>query len=232
MHALSLKHWNTLKRKENKLENEIIVYGHNTLRTLRVHWILNELSIPYQYMKVLPDSEYSRSDEYKRINLTGKIPSLKIDGIYLFESAAICLYLTERFGDKNNAPSLGSLERAKLYQWCFFAMTELDAHTLYVINKHGGSLKEKYGKSEVAVKTAMEGFETQITKVENELKDGRKFIIGDNFSVADILLGTCIESAIRLKTYVPLNTPFICIEYWERLKKREAFIKAYSLNTR
>lgn len=214
------------------MENEIILYGHNTLRTLRVHWMLNELSIPYQSVKVLPDSEYSKSDEYKRINLTGKIPSLKIDGIYLFESAAICLYLSERFGDKSNIPTLDSIDRARLYQWCFYAMTELDAHTIYVIIKHGGVLKERYGVSEVAVKTAKEGFEKQITKAENELADGKEFLLGDNFSVTDILLGTCIESAIRLKAYVPLNIPSICIEYWERLKIREAFIKAFKLNTR
>ena len=230
MHVLSLKHWNTSERKE--MENEIVLYGHNTLRTLRVHWILNELSIPYQSVKVLPDSEYSKSDEYKKINLTGKILSLKIDGIYLFESAAICLYLTERFGDKNTIPVLGTIERARLYQWCFFVMTELDAHTLYILSKHGGALKERYGASEVAVKTAREGFETQITKVENELKDGREFLLGDTFSVADILLGTCIESATRLKSYVAINTPSICIKYWERLKYREAFIKAFNLNTR
>ena len=214
------------------MENEIILYGHNTLRTLRVHWVLNELSIPYQSVRFSSDSEYSKSDEYKKINLTGKIPSLKIDGTYLFESAAICLYLTERFGDKSKIPPLGSIDRGKLYQWCFFVMTELDAHTLYVINKHGGSLKEKYGASEVAVKTAREGFETQITKAENELNDGREFIMGDKFSVADILLGTCIESAIRLKSYVPLNIPSICIDYWEKLKNREAFKQAYGLNTR
>ncbi|MBN1906795.1 MAG: glutathione S-transferase family protein [Deltaproteobacteria bacterium] len=214
------------------MENEIILYGHNTLRTLRVHWILNELSVPYQSVKVLPDSEYIKSDEYKKINYTGKIPSLKIDGIYLFESAAICLYLPERFGDKNIIPALGSIERAKLYQWCFYTMTELDAHTLYILSKHGGVLKERYGVSEVAVKTAKEGFETQITKAENELADGREFLMGDNFSVADILLGTCIESAIRLNAYVPLNIPSICIEYWERLKNREAFKMAFSLNTR
>ena len=214
------------------MENEIILYGHGTLRTLRVHWILNELSIPYQSVNFLPDSEYSNSDEYKKINLTGKIPSLKIDGTYLFESAAICLYLSERFGDKNNIPALGSIERAKLYQWCFFIMTELDAHTLYILNKHGGPLKDKYGASDVAVKTAKEGFETQITKIENELKDGREFLLGDIFSVADILLGTCIESAIRLKSYIPLNIPLNCIDYWESLKNREAFKRAYRLNTR
>ncbi len=198
--------------------------------SLRVHWVLNELSIPYRSIDFLPDSEYANSNEYKKINSTGKIPSLYIDGKYLFESAAICLFLSERFNDKNISPALGSIERAKLYQWCFFAMAELDAHTLNIINKHGGSLKEKYGESDVAVRTAKEGFETQITKIEHELKDGREFILGDNFSAADCLLGTCIESALRLIQYISLSVPPTCISYWESLKTREGFIKAYKLN--
>ncbi|MGD9161588.1 MAG: hypothetical protein PVG39_24455 [Desulfobacteraceae bacterium] len=56
-------------------------------------------------------------------------------------------------------------------------MTELDAHTLYVMNKHGGPLKERYGESDAAVYTAKEGFETQISKIENEFKNGREFIL-------------------------------------------------------
>ena len=94
-----------------------------------------------------------------------------IDGIYLFESAAICLFLYERFSKKNLIPVLGSIERVRLYQWCFFAMSELDVHTLYVMNKHGGPLKEKYGESDAAVHTAKKGFETQISKIEDELKN-------------------------------------------------------------
>ncbi len=212
------------------MENKIILYGCGTSRTLRVHWILNELSLPYRSVDFLPGSEYSNSNEYKKINSTGKIPTLYIDGTYLFESAAICLFLSERFGEKNIVPALGSTERARLYQWCFFAMSELDAHTLYVMNKHGGPLKEIYGESDVAVRTAKEGFETQIAKIENELKDGREFILGENFSVADILLGTCIESAIKLKQYIPLIVPSNCISYLENLKKREGFIRAFKLN--
>ena len=192
--------------------------------------MLNELFIPYRTVDFSPDSEYADSEEYRQINLTGKIPSLKIDGIYLSESAAILLYLSERSGDESFNPAPGSKVRARLYQWCFYAMAELDAHTLYVINKHGGPLKKKFGESAIAVHTAKEGFEMQITKVEKELNDGREFILGDNFSAADILLGTCVESARRIKQYAELNIPHVCLSYWENLKKREGFIKADKRN--
>ncbi len=112
------------------MEREIILYGSGTLRTLRVHWILNEMSIPYCSIDFSPESEYANSDEYKNINLTSKIPSIQINGVAISESAAICLYISDRFGSEAFSYPLESIERAKIYQWCFYAMTELDAHTL------------------------------------------------------------------------------------------------------
>jgi glutathione S-transferase len=170
------------------------------------------------------------SEEYKKINLTGKIPSIKIGEDILFESAAICLHIADRFGNRVFSHDIGSINRAKIYQWCFFAMSELDAHTLYILLKHGGIHKNIYGESEVAVKAAKKGFETQIVKVENELKDGRDFLVNDTFSVADILIGTCLDSALNSKLGTPLEVPINCQRYWNSLKEREAFKKAYKLN--
>ena len=195
-----------------------------------MHWILNELSVPYRYLNFEAGSEYAKSEEYKRINLTGKIPTIKIGKDTLFESAAICLHIADRFGDYESTYDIGSPNRAKIYQWCFFAMSELDAHTLYILLKHGGIHKDIYGESEVAVKTAKKGFETQIVKVENELKDGKNFLVNNTFSVADILIGTCLDSALNSKLGASLEVPKNCQRYWNNLKEREAFKKAYNLN--
>ena len=93
-------------------------------------------------------------------------------------------------------------------------MTELDAHTLYVLLKHGGRLKDKFGESKNAVQTATTGFEKQILKLDNELKDGRQYIVGNNLTVADILLGTCIESALNMELETPLIVPPRCSQYF------------------
>jgi len=214
---------------------DIVLYGCGTTRTLRVHWVLNELGLTYRSIDFPPGSEYASSLEYKKVNSTGKVPSLTIDKYVLFESAAICLFLSDCYGSHGNdidVFEMNSVNRAKLYQWCFFAMTELDAHTLYVLNKHGGKLKNIYGESETAVRTAKKGFENQIIKMDDELSDGRRFIIKDSFSVADILLGTCIESALNLDLKPPLKVPDRCIKYWDELKKRDAYLKAHQRNYR
>lgn len=211
-------------------DQEIILYGSGTRRTLRVHWILNELLLPYRSVNFAAGSEYAKGEEYKKINLTGKIPSIKIGEDIFFESAAICLHIADRFGCQDFSYDIQSINRARIYQWCFFAMSELDAHTLYILLKHGGIHKDIYGESEVAVRTAKNGFETQIVKVENELKDGKNFLVNDTFSVADILIGTCLDSALNSKLGTSLEVPINCQRYWKNLKEREAFKKAYKLN--
>lgn len=212
------------------MKEKIILYGSGTTRTLRVHWILNELSLPYRRVDFSPRSEYAKSDEYKSINPSGKVPSITIGETVLTESAAICLYLADRHGLGSFAEGTDSINRAKIYQWCLFAMTELDAHTLYTLLKHGGKLTRIYGESEVAAKCAREGFETQILKLENELKGGKEYLVDGAFSVADILTGTCILFALNLELATPLKVPTNCTRYFSDLKEREAFKKASELN--
>ena len=212
------------------MKENILVYGIGTSRSLRVHWILHELSLPYRSLDFRPRSEYAKSNEYKKINPSGKIPSIRIGESVLTESAAICLYLADRYGLGGSAEKVGSINRGKIYQWCLFAMTELDAHTLYTLYKHGGKMKNIYGESEVAANAAREGFETQILKLENKLKSGKKYLIDNTFSVADILMGTCILFALNLELENLLEVPTNCTRYFSDLKEREAFKKASELN--
>ena len=212
------------------MKENILVYGIGTSRSLRVHWILHELSLPYRSVDFRPRSDYSKSDEYKKINPSGKIPSIRIGESVLTESAAICLYLADRYGLGSSAEKVGSINRGKIYQWCLFAMTELDAHTLYTLYKHGGKMKKIYGESEVVANAAREGFETQILKLENTLKSGKEYLIDNTFSVADILMGTCILFALNLELANPLEVPTNCTRYFNDLKEREGFKKASELN--
>jgi len=149
------------------------------------------------------------------------------DGEFVItESAAIVAYLSDRYASADNAlvPS-GQSERARWLEWCFFIMTELDASSLYVIRRHLG-LKDIYGDAPAAVEAAQAYFSKQLNHVSKALSASPTYVMGENFNTADILLTTCLTTAIRNN----ISLPNICIEYLDRTTARPAYRAAYAAN--
>ena len=76
----------------------ITLWGRATPRTLRAHWMLHELDVPYEAKLVAPRSGETHTEEFLALNVKGKIPVLVDDGLVLTESAAIVTYLGDRYG--------------------------------------------------------------------------------------------------------------------------------------
>lgn len=203
--------------------NSRIVYGVKSLRSLRVHWTLQELNLPYVTESIESRSGQTATSAYTKIHSGQKIPYLQDGKLGISESAAISIYLAEKYGNGILIPIADVNKRARFFQICFYSMTELDAHTLYIIAKHGGSLVRYYQKSDAAVEVAISGFNKQILVAEKWLKSSNSYIMGEVFTVADILFCTCLISAYRLASQFPLEIPELFIAYTENLKSRKAF---------
>ena len=85
--------------------------------------------------------------DYLRLNPRHKIPTLQHGALLMTESAAIVHYLSRAVCAPAGffAPT-DPAQRAKIFEWCYFVMNELDGHTLYVIRRHVG-LKHIYGEA-------------------------------------------------------------------------------------
>lgn len=202
----------------------MIVYGVGTLRTLRVHWTLKELNLSYKTEAIRSRSGQTQTRDYTKLHPGQKVPYLQDGNLGISESAAICIYLAERYGNGFLIPANGKFEqRAKVFQSCFYAMTELDAHTLYIIAKHGGSLSSYYKCSEEAVEIAVAGFNKQICIANKLVGSQYCYILGREFTVADIILVTCIISAVKLARQFELVIPNKLIKYSENIQRRKAF---------
>ncbi len=211
-----------------KIQNgrRLILWGAGTPRTLRAHWILRELGLEYEKRPIGPRTGETQTPEFTNLNPSQKVPLLQDEMMTLSESAAIVTYLAETYGRSTGlVPPVSTRERAQYYQWCFFAMMELDAHTLYVIRKHK-VLVEIYGEATNAVRAAQEGFEKQVSVADQRLASGGPFILGETFTGADILLTTCLTSADRYK--IPLADNLR--DYMERTTAREAYRLAFAAN--
>ncbi len=90
-------------------------------RASRPRWLLEELEVPYELVKLDLSKQESRTPAYVALHPFGEVPVLVDGDVTLFESSAICLYLADRFPEKRLAPSLGSPDRGPYLQWMLFA---------------------------------------------------------------------------------------------------------------
>lgn len=92
--------------------------------------LLEELGVAYELILVDRDKNEQNSAEYLKLNPNGRIPTL-IDGeLVLYETAAICLHLADRYPDAGLAPTLGSNERAQFYKWLIYLTNTVQAELL------------------------------------------------------------------------------------------------------
>lgn len=117
------------------------------------HILLEELGAPYE--RVLVDREHGALDSpaYRALNPNGLIPVLVDGGLVLYETAAICLHLSDTHPQAKLMPPLGTAERAHAYKWLMWLTNTLQA-TLLVYFYPRRWVNEGNAEGEAEVKAA------------------------------------------------------------------------------
>jgi glutathione S-transferase len=97
------------------------LYGGARSRASIVHWYLEELGIPYEFVKLDMQSGEHLKPEYLAINPFGKVPAIVDEDFRLWESGAILLYLADKYSKTPVSPK----ESAVFSQWVLFANATL-----------------------------------------------------------------------------------------------------------
>lgn len=183
-------------------------------RSMRPRWLLEELGVPYEIVRM--ERTETKSPDYRTIHPLGKVPALVDDGVTLFESAALCLHLADRYGDGKLAPTPGSTERALYYQWVLFAAASVEPHLsrLMLLRMSDGEAAQIEGEAQAA--------REHLTVIETAL-DGHEFIVGDRLTAADVVVAWACSWAktMRLTETLPR-----CDAYAKRLLARPAARRA------
>jgi glutathione S-transferase len=181
---------------------------------------MHELGLSYQVRPIGPRTGETKTAEYTRLNPRQKIPLLQDGDFCIGESAAIVAYLSRTYSTPDRS-LIAWLE------WCFFVVAELDSTSLYVMRRHrADALGHIYGVAPEVVAQAGEYFRQQLRHVEVALADGRRFLMGDRFTSADILLTTCLDWALAYGVGICDNAR----PYLERIQNREAYQRAVAAN--
>lgn len=206
----------------------LTLWGVGTSRTVRPHWALAELGLKYETYAIGPRTGETKTAEYTKLNPRQKIPLLQDGDFSIGESAAIVAYLSRTYGSPGKTLIPDDRQAyAKWLEWCFFIVTELDSTSLYVMRRHSANaLGPIYGVAPDVVAKAGEYFREQLRHVEVALGDGRTFLMGEQFTSADILLTTCLEWAIAYGVGICDNAH----PYLERIQKRSGYQRGNDAN--
>jgi glutathione S-transferase len=171
--------------------------------------------VPYEY--VVMDKEEGRSDEHAARHPLRRVPVLETDEGLLFESAALCFHLADQHPEAELIPAPGTFERGEVYQWSFFAMTEMEPAMLRAYVDRRGDSPEAAARADARLE--------KTGRVLAERLDGLRFIVGDRFTVADVIVGGVLENA---REYKLLADDARLLAYLEGLDARPAKQRAYA----
>ena len=207
---------------------DLTLWGVGTSRTLRPHWAMHELDLPYRTRPIGARTGETKTAEYTALNPRQKVPLLQDGDFRIGESPAIVAYLSRSYSTTERALIPESQrEYAAWLEWCFFIVTELDSTSLYVMRRHGAhALGHIYGVAPEVVAKAGEYFREQLRHVEVALSDNRTYLMGDRFTSADILLTTCLEWAIAYGVGICDNAH----PYLERIQARPGYQRGKAAN--
>lgn len=156
------------------------LYGVPASRAARVMWALEEIGAPYEVIPAKP-----HSPELRAVSPTGKVPVLVSDEGAVFDSTAILTWLADKHGALT-FPN-GTKERTALNSLVCFLTDDLE-QPLWTLAKHNFILPEEL-RAEEAIRPACHYEFTRALKMLGRLLGDGPFLMGESFTIADIIAG-------------------------------------------
>ena len=186
-------------------------------RSDRVRWLLEEMQVPYTNHFLDKAAGELSTPQYKKLNPLGRVPTIVDGDIVMSESAAVCMYLADRYSYGHLCPKMEDIKlRAEYTKWMVFSVGTLECVIARMFT-HVNTPEEKKITHQF-VKEQSEFFKMLL----NPILEKQEYILASGFSAADIMLAAVIPGA---QEYLVTNN--LPIEkYMSRLMNRQAAINA------
>lgn len=191
----------------------ITLYHRPQTRSSRFIFLLEELGAPYEVQLVSTRSrDGTGTVDPANPHPHGKVPAISDDGAIVFESAAITLYLTDKFPQNRIGPVVGDGQRGAYLSWL-----------AYYAGVFEPALISKFMKVDVPRVTAgWVALEEVMSTILAQLARG-PYWLGENFTGVDVLFGTTFAQFAQ-SDMIP-KTP-VLDAYVGRIVARPAFARA------
>jgi glutathione S-transferase len=195
----------------------ITLYYHPYSRASGTLWALEEAGVPYALKVVDITKGEQKGPELASINPMGKLPTLVDGDLVVTEAAAIALYLADRYAPGRLAPALDDPRRGTYLRWAFFAPSVIEP-----------AVMAKAADWPVKEGAAGWGSYAAMTSAARSAIGHGPFVLGADFSMADVVLGGTLRFMLDFKMIDP-DPAFS--GYVERLNARPAYQQAAARNT-
>jgi glutathione S-transferase len=184
----------------------------------KVMWLVGELALPHKHIEVGGKFGGLDTPEFLAMNPHGRVPVLQDGETVIWESHTILRYLAARYG-KPQFWSDDPASRSVAERWMDWSQTALQPD--FLIGVFWGFYRTPADKRDMArVKAAIARSAADFARLDKQL-EGRKFLLGDTLSLADIPAGTNLYRYYGLEIERP-SLPNV--ERWyETLQSRPAY---------
>jgi glutathione S-transferase len=186
----------------------IVLYHHPFTRAAAGLWMLEEVGAPYELRYVDIMAGEQKKPEFVALNPMGKLPLLTDGDLVVTESAAIGLYLADRYAYGRLSPRVDDPARGTYLRWSLFAPSVIEP----------GSMAKAAGWAFKEGQAGWGSHEAMLSAMESAVGQG-PFILGDTFSMADVIFGGTLRFMLAFKMVEPRPT---FTAYAERLAARPA----------
>lgn len=165
--------------------------------SMRVHWALEELGVPYEKIRVDLSKGEHKKPEFLKINPNGQVAALVDDGTPMFESLAIIIHLGEKYGvAKGLWPAPGTKESAEALTWTVWGTATLGTAGFSLMTNTSERFPAELHNAPQAEK-AKKSIASCFAILEEKL-EGREYLLGDKFSLVDVANASMVGFFSRL----------------------------------
>jgi glutathione S-transferase len=156
------------------------LYYNPQSRAVIAKWMLDECGVEYEIVPIDFEKREHKTPEFLKVNPAGKLPALVDGDSKIFEGAAICLYLGDKFPEAKLAPTIGAPERGRYVSLMVYSTSQLEPAM-------GDALLG--GQTAATPQRGWTDFETARNVIEGELGKG-PYLFGAWFTAADVMIGS------------------------------------------
>jgi len=170
------------------------IYGIARTRAFRALWIAKELGLDYEHVPIEIGDAGARTAAYLAVNPNGRLPAIEDDGFVLWESLAITLYLAKKHSIGRLYPA-DLQDEARTWQWSLWALNEVD-RGVNIWSLHAVRLPPE-DRDPQKLAEALKVIAKPFGVLDAAFAD-RPYLIGDDFTVADLNVAAVISRAIDM----------------------------------